>query len=154
MNPVNRDDDAHVTARLAARLGNETDPAETAAIDAHLAACTDCRAEAEALRGAWETLDAGAAPVSSASVWPAVRARTTGRRVAGTGLRPLWRGAAAAAAVVAGLVLGNLAPAGVGAVSGDEEDVAAWLEGSSWRDEEALLVTVWLDVAAAEEETP
>lgn len=146
----------HVTARLAAWLGGETSPEETTTIETHLSTCAACRTEADALRAAWEVLDKAAVADADDSVWPAVRARTTGRSAPRiTQVRhPVWRGALAAAAVGAGVLLGSIAPDGSTAVTGDDRDVAAWLEGSSWADEDGAVVALWLDADATGEEKP
>jgi anti-sigma factor RsiW len=146
----------HVTDRLAAWLGDETSPGETAAITRHLEACAACRREAAALRAAWDALGEAAVPAAEASVWPAVRARTTARSAPRLGQirHPVWRGALAAAAVAAGILLGSLVPVGGVAVAEHDEDFA-WLSAGSWSQENTdATVALWLDLATDEEATP
>jgi len=146
----------HVTRRLAAWLGGETPPVEAAAIADHLETCAACRTEADALRATWDVLAEAAVPETAATVWPAVRARTTARRASRT-IRmrhPVWRGALAAAAMAAGVMLGSLVPGGGATAAGEDPDVAAWLDGSSWPDDDGVMVAFWLDAAAGGEETP
>lgn len=147
----------HVNRRLAAWLGGETSPEETAAIVAHLEECGDCRREADALRAAWDVLGAAEVPEATTSVWPAVRSRTTGRPVPRIlqVRHPVWRGAMAAAAMGAGVLLGSLAPGGGVAVADDSDEFAEWLDAGSWSQESAgATVALWLDLEGEEEEAP
>jgi anti-sigma factor RsiW len=141
----------HVIERLGAWLGGELEGGERAAVEAHLAACAACRREADALQAVWRTLGAAPAPARTASVWPAVRARTFAAPGGWFyGSRPLTRLSLGAAAVACGLLVGALLPRS----GGDPlADATLWTAGSRVLDEEAAgALDVWLDLAAADAE--
>ena len=70
---------AHPTARLSALVDGELDGPDRTDVEAHLAACADCRAVVDDLR----TLLAGAAawptPAPPADLWPGIAARLDAR---------------------------------------------------------------------------
>lgn len=135
----------HVGKFIQAYVAGELDPDRKAAVQEHLAGCTECRAEADRTRDLWDLLGAAEKrPLQTASVWPAVQARTLGRtdrsRAWFFGNGPWMRTGLATAAVAAGLMVGVLAPAG----SSDQTQIdsavneaswlldSSWLSGSSW----------------------
>lgn len=137
----------HVNNRLARWLGGELDRAESAAVASHLAACADCRREADALRAVWQALEAAAPAPAAASVWPAVQART-GRQGRGWFFagRPAAQGALAAAALACGLVAAVLLPTRNEAAAAD---TTLWAEASRVLDEDAArALEIWLDPGA------
>jgi hypothetical protein len=95
----------HVTEdHLIAFVLDDVEPAEREAVQAHLAECEACRAEAAALR---ETLEAASAqPVPErgddygAQVWSRLEPKLSTARVATTTRSTAWRGWLAAAAVL------------------------------------------------------
>ncbi|MFN2370929.1 MAG: zf-HC2 domain-containing protein [Candidatus Krumholzibacteriia bacterium] len=137
----------HVNDRLARWLGGELDEAASAVVASHLAACADCRREADALRAVWQALDAAAPQPAAGSVWPAVQART---RRQGRGWffagRPAAQGALAAAAVACGLVAAVLLPTRNEATAAD---TTLWAEASRVLDDESTgTLEIWLEPGA------
>lgn len=150
----------HVTGRLAAWLGGELDAEQSAALREHLAACRECRGEAERLRADWDLLGgaAVAAREARADLWPGVRARTFGRGASGWffGRSPLVRAALAAATLALGVLGGRLSGGLAGprtAAADDDEGLAAvWLEDSTWHEDAGGgLGGSWLALSGAAE---
>jgi len=137
----------HVTDMIAAYLSGELQVQRRAEFEEHLAGCGDCRREAEEAREVWEMLGAVASPgTGTASVWPSVRARTIDRQTRGDdwffGAGRIGRAGWAAAAVVAGLMLGILLPAGSdNSTSADNDGATAWLFEASWLEDSSWLTT-------------
>lgn len=113
--------DRHVLDRLPLWVGGDLDPQEMAAVDAHLAACPNCRAAAEAFRQSrvWLTADegipfgAGDRAALRAEVMARLRAHPQ-RASLRSWIRPAL--ALAAAALLLGIVLPALRrPPSVGA---------------------------------------
>ncbi len=148
----------HVTGRLAAWLGGELDAAQSAALREHLAACRECRDEADRLQADWDLLGgtAVAAREVRADLWPGVRARTFCRQASGWffGRSPLLRAALAAATlalgVLGGRLSGGLAGPRVAAAEDDGGLAAVWLEDSTWHEDAAGgLGGSWLALSGA-----
>jgi len=147
--------DRHVADRFAAWLGGELDTAAAAALETHLRDCAECRREAAAQRAAWNVLQDVAGPPPSASLWPAVRARTFGAAARGWffGGSPALRGALAAATlavgVLAGRLTGGLAASAPSTAEDDGTLAAVWQEEATWHDaSDGGLAASWLAVAA------
>lgn len=134
----------HVSGLLPKWLGSELDGAEQASVEAHLAACADCRREAEALAAVWRDLGQAAPPTGSRSLWPAVQARLAGPRPGWFfGGRPVLQAGLAAAAVACGLLVGVLLPAGGTA---EAADATLWVASSRALDADAAVaLDLWLD---------
>ena len=158
----------HVSESIAAYLGGELPAAAAERMDQHLRACSECRRELEGARGVWELLGLAAeavppAGVQERSAWPAIQARTFGSaEVWGAwffGRGPLTRAGWAAAAVVAGVMLGALLPPGPPAGENGNTPLAvnqdpSWLE-ASWLDSSttgAVLADQWLLAGLDEQE--
>jgi anti-sigma factor RsiW len=129
----------HVRDAITAYHCGELGPERKAAVARHLASCPDCRMEADRVGALWTRLDTiGSAAKDEATVWPAVRARTLGRRSgaedwffgAGRLSRTCW----AAGWVAVGLLASVLLPAGPNreAAAASDRTEAAWLFESSW----------------------
>lgn len=151
----------HVTGLLAAHLGGELDPARTREVEAHLAACADCRAEAARLRTTWDVLAVAAVPAGStrADLWSGVRSRTTGRAPAGWffGRSATARASLALATLALGVLVGRwTGTLGGAAVADDDSDLAGvWLEDSTWDDEASGgLSDSWLALADVTDSRP
>jgi anti-sigma factor RsiW len=98
--------DVHVDEWLIDHLRGDLDPAERARVDAHLAACGDCRASRERFAGLMTEL-ARTAPVPPPVHWGAYRAELRERlerRGARAGARWAWLARPAPALVAAALV--------------------------------------------------
>lgn len=148
----------HVTGLLAAHLVGELDPARAREVEAHLASCADCRAEAARLRTTWDVLAAAAVPVGStrADLWSGVRARTMGRAPAGWffGRSATARASLALATLALGVLVGRWTGTLGGAAvaddgSNDDSSLAGvWLQDSTWDDEASGgLSDSWLALA-------
>jgi anti-sigma factor RsiW len=94
----------HVTDRLQRYVDGELLSTDAREVEAHLRACDACRDECASLGALWQAVDAAELPAPAAVVWPALAARRAGGRRAAP--LPWLRGGLAAAALVAGLVLG------------------------------------------------
>lgn len=147
--------DGHVADRFAAWLGGELDAPAAAALEAHLRDCAECRREADAQRAAWLALQSVAEPARSASLWPAVRARTFDQGARGWffGGSPVMRGALAAATLAVGVLAGRLTGglAGPGAAPAEDDGTlaAVWQEDATWHGAgDGGLAASWLAVAA------
>jgi anti-sigma factor RsiW len=140
----------HVTDRIQACLDGELPPEEVARVREHCAGCSACdRAwrEAEAL---WRLVDAAEVPQLERSLWPGLRARLH-RRPARRAR--LVFSAAAAAATVAGLLLGfELGGVGVGGAAGN--GAPSFLDQGSLlvEDAELTLDQVYLAAGATDQE--
>lgn len=144
----------HVTHRLEAWLGGELAPDEAAQVQAHLAACTACRADADDLQTVWSVLAEAAPAPERSSVWPAVQARTTRDSGGGWffGGTPVRRAGLAAMALTVGLLAGVLVPGGGTAVADEADAGALWLSGATWSDTgDVFLDDLWLTEVTAEE---
>lgn len=141
----------HVHDQLDRRLGGELDEAAAAAVDAHLAECGECRAEAEARRAVWDVLAAAEPAPAAGSVWAAVRTRTVARREGWLfGGRPLVQAGFAAAAVACGLLAAVLLPRGAEKAA---LDGSLYAMSSRVLDTEATsAVDLWLGAGADEAE--
>ncbi len=145
----------HVTDLLAARLGGELDAASAREVEAHLAACADCRAEAVRLQATWDLLAAAATPVK-ADVWSGVRRRTFAPADGGWffGRSAAVRLSLAAATVLLGVLAGRWTGTlhTAGAADDDSDLAGVWLEDSSWHDQASGgLADSWLALADAGE---
>ena len=128
----------HVRESIQAFVSGDLDRARSEEVRAHLAACPECRREADQVRDTWNLLGAAATePAAAGSIWPEVRRRTVERtdhaRDWFFGHGAWSRSALATAAVAAGLVIGVLVPAGQApdASAFDQED-DAWLADATW----------------------
>jgi len=136
----------HVSDQLGRWQGGELDAAAAAAVEAHLEACPDCRREADALRTVWSALDAARPEPAPASVWPGVQARTFGARrgwfFAG---RPALQTGLAAAAILGGLLVGVILPAGGEATAATNGESTLWSDSSRVLDDAAEgSLALWL----------
>ena len=145
----------HVTRNIHAWLAGELEPAAARDLENHLEQCPDCARAAGESRAVWDALGAaapGESQLSSPSVWPAVRARTFGRRAGGSwfyGPSFLVRAGLATTAVAAGLVCAVMLPGGgldATPNSGEQQVETLWLENSSWTvaDQDYGLDRMWL----------
>ncbi len=146
----------HVQEKLPAWAAGELDAAEHAAVESHLETCDACRREAAATRELWLRLDEARVGPQGPSAWPAIRARTVGRRQTAWffGDGPLARAGWAAATVAAGLAVSLLLPGSMTtspAVAADDDSLLAglWLEDTSLEtaDAQGRLSALWLDAA-------
>ena len=145
----------HVDHRLAAWVGGELSATEAAALEQHLAGCSECRGQASRMRAAWDALGCAALPSGPRRVdlWPQVRERTIGRAAGGWffGRNPAVRLALAVATLAVGVLCGRLTGGLTGprsAVADDGSLAAMWLEESTWhRDGGGGLADSWLAVA-------
>jgi len=133
----------HVTHQIQAYLDGELARPEARAFEKHVAGCDGCRHELEATRQLWSQVDqAGPLPIRT-TVWPGLA-----EKMARRGQRGPWtwsqRGLAAAA-LVAGLVLGLQVGGSVDSLDLDGVTVA---DGSEDYLEESLpsLDQLWLQV--------
>ena len=138
----------HVTQDLHRYLAGDLAPDAVGAFEAHVAACPDCARALAEERRLWTLLGEladrrqTASGDVSRSIWPAVRARTIGAARPAGGLlagRPVLGWSLAGAAVVAGLVLGLVAPSGLlgtpdrlTGATGDNTTASVWLSDGSW----------------------
>lgn len=144
----------HVTGLLAAHLGGELDPARTREVEAHLATCADCRAEAACLRTTMDLLATAAVPPTAtrADLWSGVQARTTGQAPTGWffGRSATARASLALATLALGVLVGRWSGTlGGTAVADDDSDLAGvWLQDSTWDDQASGgLSDSWLALA-------
>ena len=147
----------HVTHRLEAWLGGELGEPEATELEAHLAACQACRADADDLRDVWESLGVTVPAAVTTSTWPAVRARTFGKTNGGWffGGTPALQAGLVTCAVAMGLLAAILLPGGGTSVADEAEDAGFWLDGTSWASDEAdALDNLWLAAADDQEAGP
>ncbi len=147
--------------QIQAWLSDQLDSESAGRLEAHLADCPDCAAQAAQQKQLWELLGQGDVRTSgpSSSVWPTVRQRTFGAAPNGTwffGRGQLMRTSLAACAVAAGLMVGILLPGipGLSSTAGaDETNSDLWVSEASWLDDSATdgLAGIWLDPGLAKE---
>lgn len=148
----------HVTGLLAAHVGGELDPARTREVEAHLAACADCHAEAARLQATWDVLATAAVPTTAtrADLWSGVQARTTGQATAGWffGRSATARASLALATLALGVLVGRWTGTLGGAAVADDDSsddsslAGVWLQDSTWDDQASGgLSDSWLALA-------
>jgi anti-sigma factor RsiW len=140
----------HVTHQIQAYLDEELARPEAQAFEAHVAGCEDCRRELDAARELWALVDQAAPQPVRATVWPGLAEKMSRRERRGPWT---WsqRGLAAAA-LVAGLILGLQVG---GSVDRLEADMVTVADGSEDYLEESLpsLDQLWLQVGDQDEES-
>lgn len=155
----------HETENIQAWLSGELSPTEAARLESHLRDCPACARESENARQMWDLLGCleDSAQVSRESLWPAVQQRTFGESGPGSwffGTGRLVQSSLAAAALVAGLMLGVMVPGtGSDLVGGQAEalDVTEdqletlWLSGTSWDSGLTEFESSWLTAGQDEE---
>jgi anti-sigma factor RsiW len=136
----------HVTDLLQRYVDGELLAADLREVEDHLRTCAACRDECAGLTAIWRTVDAAEPPAPVASVWPALAARRAGRRREAPS--PWLRGGLAAAALVAGLVLGL----GLGRTGQSETtDVFAGEDGDGFLQSLTTLDQLWWSAGAQDD---
>lgn len=100
----------HVIDQLPLWIEGDLDPRERQVVEAHLAGCAECRAEAEAFRESQAWLKDEETPAFNADEREALRAGVLARLRAKPSTRPMWLGVAALAAAALLIVLARPHP--------------------------------------------
>lgn len=142
----------HIDTRLTAWLGESLDRAAREEIEAHCADCEDCRRLLARSEAVWSALGELTAPAPDRPAWEGIVAVLHPSRER-TGVRD-WRRwsfpAAAAAALVCGVVLGDrLAgePTGVARILTQDIIAGTLLSEDAASDLDGLIATAWYDPA-------
>jgi len=133
---------------LQSYLDGELTAEQAAAVENRLAREPEWRRELEALRQLWSVVDSAPVTPDAGSLWPGVSAGLAGRRRH----QPwtLTQGSLAAAALVAGLMLGF----GVGSLPGESTEVAAGETPTDYlQDEVPTLDAMWLQLGSSSEDS-